>query len=244
MKKEYVDYKCGDTLCKGYFAFDPSSKTKRPAILIAHAWMGQDDFAREKAAYLTELGYVGFAADIFGEGKTANNPKDAAALMMPFFLNRKLLQERVNAAFETVKAHPLVDSERIGAIGFCFGGLTAIELLRSGAPVKGVVSFHGVLGNAMGDKKANTLPIAKNISGSLLILHGHDDPLVTLDDIVNIQTEFTTAGVDWQMHIYGHAVHAFTNPMLKDPKTGLAYNAKANERSWQSMRNFFEEIFH
>lgn len=243
MIKEFIDYKCGGTKCKGYAVYDSSTKAKRPAIIVAHAWMGQDDFAREKATYLTKLGYLGFAADLYGDGKTVQNSDEAAALMMPLFLDRKLLQERIIAAYRAVQSHPLVVAERIGAIGFCFGGLSVIELLRSGTEIKGAVSFHGALGNSRDGKKAKTVPIAQDIKGSLLMLHGHDDPLVSQDDILNMQTELTKAGVDWQMHIYGHTVHAFTNPVANDAKSGFAFNPKSNERAWKSMRNFFEEIF-
>lgn len=243
MEREKITYKCGDVTCKGYFVYNEIVKEPRPGILIVHAWQGLDDFAKEKTEELAKLGYVAFAADIFGEGKTASNNEEAAQLMMPFFLNRNLLRERINAALEAFTKLNLVDKKRIGAIGFCFGGLTVIELLRSGANVKGCVSFHGVLGNTMGGQTATVEPNAEKIKGSLLILHGHDDPLVSKEDISNIQKEFTEADVDWQMHVYGHAVHAFTNPKVKDPSTGLAFNEKANERAWQSMKNFFQSIF-
>ena len=141
------------------------------------------------------------------------------------------------AAYETLINQAGVDQSRIGAIGFCFGGLSVIELLRSGTPVKSVVSFHGVLGNT----GAKTVPIAKNIKGSILMLHGYEDPLVPINDVLNIQKEFNDAGVDWQMDIYGHTSHAFTNPQAHDTKKGLIYNEKINKRAWLAMKNFFEE---
>lgn len=243
MERLTVTYKCGETTCKGYYVYNEIVKEPRPAILIAHAWRGLDDFAKEKAEELAKLGYVAFAADLYGEGKTANTDEQAAALMLPLFLDRSLLRERIGAAYDVLSKQRLADKKKIGAIGFCFGGLTVIELLRSGLPVKGVVSFHGVLGNAMGDAVAKVEFNADLIKGSLLILHGHDDPLVSAKDIADIQKEFTTAGVDWQMHIYGHTVHAFTNPKVKNVETGLAFNKTANDRAWQSMRNFFESLF-
>ena len=147
------------------------------------------------------------------------------------------MQKRIIASYETLIKQPGVDKSRIGAIGFCFGGLTVIELLRSGTPVKSVVSFHGVLGNA----GAKTVPIATNIKGSILILHGYDDPLESTSDVLNTQKEFNEAGIDWQMDIYGHTSHAFTNPQSHDIVKGLIYNEKANKRSWIAMKNFFEE---
>lgn len=244
MHEETVLYRSGDKEFKGYLAYDQAVKAKkRPAVIVAHAWRGQDDFAREKARELAKLGYVGFAADVFGNGLSVDNNEEASALITPLFLDRQLLRDRIRAAYDTVYDQKMVDKDRIGAIGFCFGGLTVIELLRSGADLRGVVSFHGILGDTFGKNKAKLAPNAKQIKGALLMLHGHDDPLVSREDIYAIETEFTKAGVDWQIHIYGHAVHAFTNPVVHDVKSGMAFNEKANHRSWQSMRNFFDEVF-
>jgi dienelactone hydrolase len=243
MHEEIVKYRSGETECHGYAAYEDHLDHKRPAVLVAHAWRGQDNFAKEKARKLAELGYVGFAADIYGNGINANDNQEALALMMPLFMDRQELRNRICAAYQTVSNLPIVDVKRIGAIGFCFGGLTVIELLRSGAPVRGIVSFHGTLGYTLGDKKAPVLPISQSARGSALILHGHEDPLVSREDIEGLQKELTQAEIDWQMHIYGHAVHAFTNPEVSDKQSGLAFNSLANYRSWQSMCNFFTEVF-
>lgn len=243
MKTEEVSYTCGDVTFKGYIAWQESGQRTIPGILIAHAWRGHDDFVRQKARNLAKLGYVAFAADVYGEGIQANTNEEAAALMMPLFLDRKLLLERIGCGLNELRKHPSVDPQKIGGIGFCFGGLTIIELYRSGAELSGAVSFHGVLGNTLGEKKAKTMPISSSIKGSLLILHGHDDPLVSSQDLTDIQDELTRAKVDWQLHIYGQTMHAFTNPEAHEQKQGLVYNLKADHRSWQSMKMFFEEIF-
>lgn len=224
-------------------ALDQSITTRRPAVLVAHAWRGQDDFARKKCDALADLGYVGFALDYYGNGTVAATTEEAESLMMPLFLDRKLLQTRLQAGFDAIKDHPMVDADRIAIIGYCFGGLAAIELYRSGAKLRAAVSFHAVLGNKIGDKVASQTPISKNITGSLLMLHGHDDPLVSHKDITAIQKELTDAKVDWQMHVYGRASHAFTVPDANDPSMGLKYNAEADFRSWQSMTNFLNELF-
>lgn len=237
MKQETFSYKIDDQNYKGYLSTNDPSK-KRPAIIVAHAWMGQDAFARNKADELAKLGYVGFAADIYGNGVEVDNAKDASALMNPLFQDRALLQKRMKGAYETIKNHPSVDSSKIGGIGFCFGGLAIIELFRSGVDLKGVTSFHAVLGS----KGAKTVPIAKNINGSLLMLHGYNDPLVSTDDLLSTQKEFDDARVDWQMHIYGHTSHAFTNPQAHDMAQGLIYNEKSSDRAWQAMTNFFQKI--
>lgn len=246
MKKEKTIYQIDGKSFHGYWAIPKSEDAgvqQRPAILVAHAWFGQDAIARRRADELAELGYIAFAADLYGEGKTASNPEEARDLMLPLFQNRSLLQKRINAALDHVKNHPGVDPSRIGAIGFCFGGLTVIELLRSGADVQGVVSFHGVLGDRMGDIQAKTVPIANHIKSSLLILHGNEDPLVSLNDILTIQKELTESQVDWQMNFYSHTSHAFTNPEAHDKSHGMAYSPLSAERAWWAMLHFFSEKF-
>ena len=246
MRHEHTDYQIDGEKFKGYWSFpeeeEPSAE-KRPAILIAHAWMGQDQFARHKADELARLGYIGFAADLYGEGKTATNAEDAQKLMVPLFENRQLLQKRIQGAFDTVRKHPGVDPAKIGGIGFCFGGLTIIELLRSGADVKGVVSFHGLLGSRLQSLQAKTVPIARGIKGSLLVLHGNEDPLVSQQDILDFKKEFTEAQVDWQMNIYSHTSHAFTNPQANDKDSGLIFQPRSSERAWWAMIHFFSERF-
>lgn len=239
---EIIEYQSGNQLCRGYLA-KPASTNTGPAIVIAHTWKGLDDFCREKAEALAKLGYTAFAADLYGDGAVAANNEEALELMLPLFLDRQLLRERIQAAVSTVKKLPQVDSQKVGAIGFCFGGLTVIELLRSGADIAAAVSFHGVLGTTIANHHAKALPIAENIRASLLILHGHEDPLVSKADINTIQEELTKAQVDWQMNIYGHAAHAFTNPEAQDTTSGLVYNAKASDRSWEAMRAFFNDVF-
>lgn len=243
MKKETINYRVGNQSFKGYLVYDERDKKPKPGVLVAHAWRGQDDFARKKAEALAELGYIALATDVYGDGKSVTTDEEAQALMFPLFLDRKLLLERITGAYDLLKKQPHVDPKRIGGIGFCFGGLTIIELFRSGADLRGAVSFHGVLGNSLGGKQAAALPIAKGIKGSLLILHGHNDPLVSAQDIQNVQNELTKSLVDWEMNIYGHASHAFTNPEVHDDKKGLSYNPKADHRSWRAMCDFFEEVF-
>jgi dienelactone hydrolase len=243
MITEIIDYECQGVGFTGQLNYSGDVPVRRPAVIVAHAWKGQDEFARQKAKELAELGYVGFAADVYGSGVLAKNEDEALNLMLPLFKNRTILQERIRAAVEVLQNHPRVDPAAIGAIGFCFGGLTVIELLRSGADVSGVVSFHGLLGVTLGEAKAVLAAPAEKIEGSILILHGHEDPLVSPEDIRNIQNEFTKGKVDWQMNIYGHAAHAFTNPEAHDLKTGMAFDTKANMRSWMAMCDFFDEIF-
>ncbi len=244
MHGEEIIYQCHGIQFKGYLAYDMSYEGKRPAVIVAHGWTGQGEFTRKKAEALAELGYIGFAIDMYGDAKTAANQQESEALMSPLFMDRKLLQERILAAYETVSKFRLTDSNKIGAIGFCFGGLVVVELYRSGAPVSGVVSFHGVLVDSLFGFQAKKVPLAPKISGSLLVLHGYKDPLTPQDDLLKFEAEMNEAGVDWQLLTYGQACHAFTNPKAKAPDLGRAYDPLTDHRSWQSMRLFFKEVFH
>lgn len=242
MHTEDLDYVIGKETFQGYLAFEKEGPTKRPGILIAHAWMGLDEFAKEKARKLAELGYVAFAADLYGKGNRATTTEEATAFMLPLFLNRQLLQDRIKAGFNTLKQHPQVDPTRLGGIGYCFGGLSIIELFRSGVEIKGVVSFHAVLGASLQAHSAKTVPISPHVKGSILILHGYDDPLVQSENLLRIQEELNEAKVDWQLHVYGNTSHAFTNPDANDLKIGLKYNSLSDHRSWEEMKLFFNEI--
>lgn len=243
MHTKTVTYFSGETEFNGYLAFDAEIKTPRPGILIAPAWRGLDEFAKKKAAELAQLGYVALAADVYGKGTTVTTNEEAAKLMSPLFVDRALLQQRIASGFQLLKAHPLVDPKRIGGIGFCFGGLAILELFRSGEEVRAVVTFHALLGTHLGELQATSTPLAKGIKGSILLLHGHDDPLVSKEDVAAVQKELTNANIDWQMNIYGNTSHAFTNPEAHDTQMGLIYNSKADKRSWKAMRQFFDEAF-
>ena len=242
MINERISYMQDNTLFQGEMYYDENLKETAPCILVAHAWMGQDDFARAKARSLASLGYVGFAIDYYGNAKVVHTKEEATSLMQPLFLDRVSIQARLKAALDVAAQHPKVNPKKIGGIGFCFGGLCVIELFRSGADMRGAVSFHGILGDEKEGKKAKTVPLASGIKGSLLVLHGYDDPMVTHEDIVKFQKELNDAHIDWQMHFYGNTSHAFTVPQANDKSMGLMYNPVSEKRSWRSMKNFFEEV--
>lgn len=234
METRYIEYHDGDTLLEGYLAHDGSAGRK-PAVLIAHAWGGRDEFECKKAEALAALGYVGFAMDNYGKGILGKSMEENSALMNPFVEDRAMLRKRLKAGLDAVADLDFVDSSRIAAIGFCFGGLCALDLARSGADVRGVVSFHGLFG------APENLPNEK-IKAKVLALHGHDDPMVPPESVLALETEMTAAGVDWQVHAYGHAMHAFSVPGANMPDNGIQYNADADRRSWTAMKNFLEEI--
>lgn len=232
-----VEYKAGDVTCEGYVAYDVSTTARRPAVLVVHDWMGVSDHTKEVCQDLAKMGYLAFAADIYGKGVRPADRTLASAEAGKYKADRKLLRERVNAGFAQLKAHSLAEPDKTAAIGYCFGGTTVIELARSGADVGGVVSFHGSLDSP---NPAD----GKNIKAKLLVLHGAEDPFVKKEDIDAFQKELIDAGVDWQMVYYGNAVHSFTQKKAGDDKSkGAAYEERAARRSWQAMKDFFNEIF-
>ncbi|MDO9105461.1 MAG: dienelactone hydrolase family protein [Methylovulum sp.] len=231
-----VAYLDGDVVLEAFFAFDDESSARRPAVLINHAWGGRDAFVAEKAKQLAALGYVGFALDIYGKGIQGSTPEENAGLMQPFMADRAMLQQRVTAALSAVKLLPWVDDSKIAAIGFCFGGLCVLDLARTGADIRGVVSFHGLL-NAPDNLKNPA------IKAKVLAMHGHDDPMVPVQQVIAFEQEMTQAGADWQFLSFGHTMHAFTNPVANNPAFGTVYQADADRRSWLAMKNFLAEVF-
>ena len=233
MKTEIVNYQAKNVDLKGYVAFPDAENA--PLVLIAHTWAGKDEFVHQRADDLAALGYVGFAVDMYGNGKVGADTAENESLMTPLVSDRDILKDRIVSALNFAKSLPGVDSSRVAAIGYCFGGLVVLDLARSGEDLNGVVSFHGLL-----------MPSdisEKGIKAKVLVLHGERDPMVPLDMVDTFQKEMTEADADWQLHSYGGTYHAFTNPDANDPNLGTQFNKSANDRSWQSMKNFFAEIF-
>lgn len=231
-----VDYWDGNTRMLGYLACASGATTPRPAVLIAHTWAGRGDLECTKARQLAELGYVGFAIDVYGDGMRGAGPDENARLLAPLMQDRALLQRRMNAAVQAVCAQPEADNRSIAAIGFCFGGLCVLDLARTGADIAGAVSFHGLF-TPPGNTEGNI------IKAKVLCLHGNDDPMVPPDAVAALGRELTAAGADWQIHVYGGAMHGFSNPAANRPEVGTQYNATADRRAWQSLLNFLAEIF-
>jgi dienelactone hydrolase len=232
-----VEYKDGQTVLEGYLAYDDALSSLRPGVVVVHEWMGLGDHVKNNAQRLAGLGYVAFGADIYGKGIRPKTPQEAGKLAGTYKADRALLRRRVNAALTALRKQPNVDSRRLAAIGYCFGGTTVLELARSGADVQGVVSFHGGLGTPMPTD-------AKNIKGRVLALHGADDPNVPAEEVAAFENEMRAANVDWELVKFGGAVHSFTNPLAgNDPSKGAAYNARADRRSWELLTNFLADLF-
>lgn len=234
MRTTRIDYRDGDLVCEGYAATQ-AGEAKRSAVLVFHAWAGQSDVERSKADELARLGHVGFAVDLYGKGKRGDLLGDNSKLMAPLASDRGLLARRMLAAVDAVKRIPGVDPERIGAIGYCFGGLCALDLARNGVEgLRAVVSFHGLLG-------APPKPTGKKITAEVLALHGYDDPMAPPADVVAFGNEMTAAGATWELVAYGGTKHAFTFQGAQAPDKGLLYNARAARRSWRTAMEFLAE---
>ena len=237
MHKETIDYKDGDTLLEGYAVWDDAVPGPRPAVLVAHDWTGRRNFATGKAEEMAKLGYVGFALDMYGKGVFGadGDVEGNSALMNPLAGSRPALRARMLAALDAVRKLGNVDGGKVGAMGYCFGGMCVLELARAGADVRGVISIHGIFA-------PGGIPNEK-ITARVLCLHGQDDPMVPPDQVLDLENEMTEAGADWQVHAYGGTMHAFTNPAADNPDFGTVYNPVANRRATRSIENFLGEIF-
>ena len=237
VRTEIIEYKEGDTTLEGLLAYDDAKSGQRPGVLVVHQWKGLGSYEKRRAEMLAKLGYTVFAVDIYGKGVRADNPKDAAALAGKYKSDRALLRARVAAGLAVLQRQPLTDAGRVAAIGYCFGGTTVLELARSGADLVGVVSFHGGLSTP-------TPEDAKKIKARVVALHGADDPFVPPAEVAAFEEEMRKGGADWQLIAYGGAVHSFTDAGAgKDNAKGAAYNEKADRRSWEAMKTFFNEVF-
>lgn len=237
VKTKTVEYNDGNTVLEGYLAYDDAIEGKRPAVLIVHEWTGIGNYIKQRAEQIAGLGYAAFAIDIYGKGIRPADSNEAAKQAGIYRSDRQLMRSRTLAGLEEAKKFPFVDQKRIAAIGYCFGGGVVLEMARSGADLKGVVSFHGNLDTPNPQD-------AKNIKAKVLVLHGADDPYVKQETVLAFWKEMQDAKADWQMIIYSNAVHGFTNPEHgSDPSRGAAYNKGADICSWQAMKDFFNEIF-
>ncbi|MGH7442763.1 MAG: dienelactone hydrolase family protein [bacterium] len=231
-----VNYLDGSTALRGYLA-GADLPGRRPGVLIVHQWMGLTDYEKGRADQIAkELGYVAFAADIYGVGNAPKNTKEAGKLSGAFEADRKLYDRRVLVALDQLKSQPNVDPRRIAVIGYCFGGAGALDMARINAPVVGVVTFHGFL--------TTNAPATGPIRPRILILHGADDPYVNHAAVLAVERELDAVHARYHVVLYKGAVHAFTQPSSgDDPSKGVAYNAKADHESWKAMSKFLAEIF-
>ncbi len=236
---EEISYSVGETNLTGYLAM-PRNAKDLPGVLIVHEWWGLNDYVRERAKMLAEMGYVAFAIDMYGDGKVAEHPKDAQLFMMEVVNDQEAAKARFQAGLAIIKSQPQAHPNKTAAIGYCFGGAVVLSMARAGADLDGVVSFHGALGNLA--------PIAsEDIDTKFLVLNGGADPLVTDEQISTFKTSMDNAGLDYTFVEYESAQHAFTNPSAtalgEEFELPLEYNAEADADSWQRMHAFLTKLF-
>ena len=239
IKEESVEYTADSVTLKGFVAYDENKKGKRPAVLVVHEWWGLNDYTRNRAKQLAELGYIAMAVDMYGDGKTAANPDEAGKMAMPFYQDPQMAKKRLDAALAKIKGYPQTDENNIAAIGYCFGGGVVLNCAKLGEDLKGVVSFHGSLAGVPPDKNL--------LKAKILVCHGADDKFVTQKDVDQFKHQLDSVGADYTFKVYPNATHAFTNPAAT--KLGqqfnmpIAYNAEADKNSWNDMSEFFGRIF-
>ncbi|MCH9699460.1 MAG: dienelactone hydrolase family protein [Gammaproteobacteria bacterium] len=236
IETQHIEYYDNGTLLEGFLAFDSILTGPLPGVMIAHPWAGRNQAMCDKAIELAELGYVGFALDMYGKGVLGTSTEQNSALMQPFVDNRGLVQARMITAFETFRQLTMVDSKCIAALGYCFGGLCVLDLARSSIQLKGVISVHGLL------KAPDDIEYEHPIRASILVQHGYLDPLAPADELIALQQEFNERQADWQVQIHGQAMHAFSNPSANDIDFGTVYHQITDQRSWISITNFLSEV--
>ena len=232
-----VSYKHGDLECQGFLAWDDAVEGRRPGVLVVHEWWGLNDYARQRAEQLAKLGYVAFAADMYGEGKTAQHPKEALEMSTKVRANVEDWRQRASTALEVLKSQPQCDPKNLAAIGYCFGGSTALQLAYSGADLKAVVTFHAAL-------PPPTDADVKRIKATILVCHGADDSFIPAKAIQAFRDPLDKGGAKYEFVSYPGAVHSFTVADAdKHGLAGMKYDKAADEDSWKRMRALFTEKF-
>ena len=238
INEEPITYSLHGKEYKGYFTYDENNKENRPAILVVPEWWGLNDYARSRAKQLAELGYAAMAIDVYGNGEQGDNPQEAQALATPFYKDPTKTKAIIDAAIDKIKSMPHVDSEKIGAIGYCFGGFVVLNAAKLGADLKGVVSFHGGLQGVKADKDLT--------KAKILVCHGAADEFEN-PHVDQFKKEMNDAGVDYEFKEYADATHAFSNPNATEKgkkfNMPIAYNADADKASWNDMKVFFKDVF-
>ncbi|SRR5581483_2246635 len=239
MKEQEVQYQAGDVTSKGYLVYDEAVQGKRPGVLVVHEWWGHNQFTRDCARKAAQAGFVGFALDLYGNGKQADNPQVAGQMSGEIGKNFPVMRTRFNAAREFLSKQSNVDPARIAAIGYCFGGMVVLQMARAGEDLRGVVSFHGLLGTAQGAQPGK-------VKAKVLVLNGADDPFVPKDQVEAFEKEMRAAGADYKVINYPGGKHAFTNPAAtergKKFNLPLEYNADIDKRSWSEAVAFLNRV--
>jgi len=238
IKEDAVEYSVDTVKMNGYVAYDANVEGKRPVVLVVPEWWGLTDYPRMRAKQLAQLGYLAMAVDMYGNGKTVDNPTDAQNMSMPFYQDPQMGYKRLMAAAAKIKTDPHADTSKMAAIGYCFGGGMVLNAARLGADFDGVVSFHGSLVGAPAKKGL--------IKADILVCHGDADPFVPAKDVQAFKKSMDSVGAHYTFKAYPGALHAFTNPgateLGKKFNLPIAYNAAADSASWNDMKEFFGKV--
>jgi dienelactone hydrolase len=239
IKSENADYMGDGVTMKGFVAYNADTTKLKPVVLILPEWWGIGEYTRGRAKQLAELGYLAFAVDMYGEGKTAETPNEAGKLATPFYTSSTLGKSRFDAAFTKIRTYKFADTNRVAAIGYCFGGAMVLNMARAGEPLRGVVSFHG---NLVGNKLDKNL-----LKADVLVCHGDDDKFVLPTEVATFKKQMDSIGTSYTFKSYSGATHAFSNPAAtekgKKYNIPVAYNAVADTASFDEMKTFFDKIF-
>lgn len=234
---EVVEYTVDDVVFKGYLAYKDQVEGKRPGVLVVHEWWGHNEYVRNRARMLAELGYTALAIDMYGDGKLAKHPDDAGKFARAVMENMEVAKARFTAGMDLLKKHPTVNSEHIAAIGYCFGGGIVLHMARLGIDeLDGVVSFHGSLSTQTPAERGT-------VKAKILVCHGAVDPFITPKQVDAFKKEMQNAEVDFKFVVYPEASHGFTNPAADKHGGSLRYNAAADKQSWTDMQRFFKTLF-
>ena len=239
LKEETVTYTARGVTMNGYVVYDATKEGKRPGVLVVHEWWGLNDYPKMRARKLAELGYIAMAVDMYGNGKTADNPDDAGKMAGPFYQDPQMAKARFDAALNKFKSYSQVDTNNLAAIGYCFGGGIVLNMARLGENLNGVVSFHGSLVGTPADKNL--------LKAKILVCHGAADQFVKPEEVARFKKQMDSIGADYTFKQYPNASHAFTNPNATPVgqkfKIPIAYNGAADSASWSDMKDFFAKIF-
>ena len=236
VRTQEMEYRQGETVLQGFMAWNDATPGKRPGVLVVHEWWGHNEHARRQARRLAEAGYVAFALDMFGKGKVTTHPADAEAFVTEATKDPEAMAARFNAALDLLKQDPRVDTARLAAIGYCFGGSVVLDQARAGADFKAVVSFHGGLGTSHPAQPGK-------VRARVLALTGGADPMNPSETVAGFKKEMTAAGARFEVISYPGAKHSFTNPDAdKAGMAALGYNAQADKQSWAAMLKLFKMV--
>lgn len=240
IQTQEIPYTAADgTDMVGYYAYDDAIASKRPGVVVVHEWWGLNDYAKRRARDLAELGYSALAIDMYGQGKNTEHPKDAMSFMQAALADADAAKGRFNAGLDLLKQQPQTDAAKLAAVGYCFGGKVVLDMARQGVPLEGVVSFHGALAT-----KTRAAP--GTVKARVLVEHGSEDSMVSVDDVAALNSEMVEAGADYQFVNLPGAKHGFSNPdadKFQEKGLDVAYNKRADERSWKDMTTFLAETF-